>query len=264
MLYENISYEEYAARGGLRSSQLKKMKDYPIEASPEYIKANPQPKKPAFEWGKAVHYMVEHNSTEPPEIAVFTDGKTRGSKAYKAFEIANKGKTLLLESEFVSTKLAFESLISDAEVITALDGSIFESSWFWTDKDTGLKCQIRADIYQEETHHIYDLKTCRDVRPRKFFSDARYSFGYLNQAAFYCDGMKQITGKRPDFFFICVLNKAPYATGVYEVDHGVIDFYIKQNRFLMREYADCLSSGDWNNSFYDVIELTDYEREQDV
>jgi len=263
MFYEMISYDEYAKREGLRSSQLKDMREEPYKASPSYRFENPQEETTAFTWGKAVHSMVEHRAHETPDIAVFRDGKTRGSKAFKAFEANNKGKILLLESEFDSTSNAFDSLNFNDEVREALDGSVFEASWFWTDKETGLKCKIRSDIYQPETHHVYDLKTTHTCSRRAFAYDSR-KYGYTHQAAFYADGIKQITGKRPDFFFILVAKSAPHKTAMVEVDHALIDHYIKLNRFYMRQYADCLESGNWPNSDYFTLELNDYEREQDV
>ena len=95
-----------------------------------------------------------------------------------------------------------------------------ETSLFWTDDDTGLPCRIRPDWMCE--YGMADLKSCCGAS-KDSFSKAIANLGYDVQAAFYTDGMKAVTGKSVNFYFIAVEKNAPYSTACYIASQEMIE-----------------------------------------
>jgi len=95
-----------------------------------------------------------------------------------------------------------------------------ESSLYWTDEITGLKCRIRPDWLFDGG--MADLKSCVSAS-KADFAKAVANLGYDIEAAFYIDGMKAVTGKSVDFFFIAVEKTAPCTTACYKASQEMIE-----------------------------------------
>ncbi|MFA6120877.1 MAG: PD-(D/E)XK nuclease-like domain-containing protein [Sideroxydans sp.] len=194
------------------------------------------------------------------EIAVLTADKLVGTLAtlddYKAaatqlgvkFEALNKDE-LKLAIKAADTESVFKfredeySRLYGAKIIlkqdqmdalTAMRKSVFkhagaagmlvtgesETSLFWTDEITGLKCRVRPDHWFEGG--MADLKSCVSAN-KADFAKVVANLGYDIEAAFYIDGMKAVTGKSVDFFFIAVEKTAPYTTACYKASQEMIE-----------------------------------------
>lgn len=78
----------------------------------------------------------------------------------------------------------------------------------------GFPCKSEIDLWMDNSEHIMDLKTCRDVSPKGFW-DAFYNYGYLYQATFYLSLATVLGFDKTVFDFVCVKNVPPYTVRVY-------------------------------------------------
>ena len=69
---------------------------------------------------------------------------------------------------------------------------------------------------------IADLKSCITAS-KDGFSKAVANLGYDVQAAFYIDGMKAVTGKSVNFYFIAVEKTAPFSTACYMASQEMVE-----------------------------------------
>ena len=87
--------------------------------------------------------------------------------------------------------------------------------WFITEKD----------IEGDGTIHAFgmaDLKSCVSAS-KEAFAKAVATYGYDVEAAFYIDGMKEVTGKTVDFYFIAVEKTVPYSTACYKASQEMVE-----------------------------------------
>jgi len=112
------------------------------------------------------------------------------------------------------------SVFNHAGAARILKDGEAETSLFWTDEYTGLQCRIRPDWMFDRG--IADLKSCITAS-KDGFSKAVANLGYDVQAAFYIDGMKAVTGKSVNFYFIAVEKTAPFSTACYMASQEMVE-----------------------------------------
>lgn len=118
-----------------------------------------------------------------------------------------------------------------------------ERSMFWKDPDTGVLCRARPDWLVSDT--IVDVKSTKDASPSGF-QRSIMKYRYHVQAAFYMDGLEQLTGIRPDAFVFAAWEKiSPYASGVYYAQQDLVEAGRKEYKRLLVDYARCLESDTW-------------------
>jgi PDDEXK-like domain of unknown function (DUF3799) len=115
-----------------------------------------------------------------------------------------------------------------------------ELSHVWQDADA--MCKVRPDWLNDEA--IWDVKTCVDAS-REGFSKACARYGYALSAAFYQDGVKQLTGVTLPFRFVACEKGAPYAVAVYEASESFMTAGRKQFREALRTLRRCRERGEW-------------------
>ena len=164
------------------------------------------------------------------------DRRTKvGKAAFEVFSQVNKGKDV--HSGDLDTIVGMNAAIKAHPVArNLLAGGMNEVSIFWVDPFSGLPCKARPDHIFDAV--LVDLKKTRDASEHGF-RNSILKYGYHRQAAFYCDGMTKLTGKRHDTFaFIAVEDVPPYRIGVYTLSEGFMDYGRNDYQFLMaRESA---------------------------
>lgn len=93
-----------------------------------------------------------------------------------------------------------------------------ETSFFWTDPQTGLRCKCRTDILiPDMAVMVPDLKTCRSASKEAFQWDI-YKFGYDIQDAAYTTGVNLLMPDEvQDFIFICIEKEPPYCVALHRL-----------------------------------------------
>ncbi len=129
-------------------------------------------------------------------------------------------KIILKQDQMDALTAMRESVFKHGGAAKMLAKGEAESSLYWTDEITGLKCRIRPDWLFDGG--MADLKSCVSAS-KADFAKAVANLGYDIEAAFYVDGMKAVTGKSVDFFFIAVEKTAPYTTACYKASQEMIE-----------------------------------------
>lgn len=178
---------------------------------------------PAMEFGSAFHAFIlepevfAKNYVQAPKF----DRRTKeGKEAAAKWDEENYGKTALAADQMEALAAMRDSVFKHAGAAKMLAKGEAESSLYWTDKMTGLKCRIRPDWLFDGG--MADLKSCVSAS-KADFAKAVANLGYDIEAAFYIDGMKAVTGKTVDFFFIAVEKTAPYTTACYKASQEMIE-----------------------------------------
>jgi hypothetical protein len=202
-------------------------------------------------------------------------GKVRRGKAWEQFE-ADHGsdpRPILLKKD-VDRSVELWERVGDAEIVTAdqmdtatilatavqrhetaslhLSGGTMEQTIEWTDPATNLKCKGRADCI---TDRIVDLKTAREVEPRRF-SYAASDYLYHGQMAFYHDGAR-LAGLDIDMppVIIAVQNAPPYDVAVYQVSEDALEAGRRLYQGLLDRLAECLQKDEWPGAVPGVVDL---------
>lgn len=223
-VYEGVDFDEYRSWAAVNNSSLG-----PMRHSPAHYHAALQSVReetPALRFGTLCHaaklepLIVLERYTVMPDL---TDGlrkddgteysNPRASKAYKervaAWRQANANKQEISQAEFDDLIGISRALDDDARAHEWLraDGSA-EVSIVWRDPATGLMCKGRIDKLLQASRMAVDLKTTRDGSD---FERSMAKFGYARQAAFYADGLRELTGHPHWFAFVAVESSAPWA-----------------------------------------------------
>lgn len=128
---------------------------------------------------------------------------------------------------------------------------LIEKEFYWEDSITGVPCKMKLDFFIEPCQElpngaIIDCKSTQDAS-QDAFSKSIEKYGYYNQQAFYCEGIKTIynLSDHPDFYFIAVEKESPYESGIFKGDDVIMDIGITENRRLLQLYKECLISDNW-------------------
>ncbi len=203
MIIENMSNEDYHKRDEISNTQLSLFSSdqYGID----WMKNCPtdDEKLKTFDFGDAVHAVCLEPERLKSEFVILPplNLRTNAGKEEKAeFLLENEGKKILTADEHKKLTLMFESVMAHPQARALIEAQGFaESSWFWTDKDTGVKCRCRPD--KLIGNKAVDVKSTPDLVKFKYSVD---DYRYFVQNAFYCDGLEanRITSPHMEFLAI--------------------------------------------------------------
>jgi hypothetical protein len=222
-----------------------------IDQSPEhfrYFQENPREATPAMQFGTAVHTAILEPDKFDTEILTMPRECKGNSKAAREakeiFLIENAGKTILDADKRSQVKEIRDKVYSHAKAKAYLSEGHAELSYYWQDPDFKTDCKCRPDMTREG-HILVDIKTTEDAS-LKSFQKSIANFRYHVQAAFYTDGLTQVTGQKFDkFVFIVVEKKPPYGIAIYAIDDASMDagrFEYKRN---LKTYLKCKMTKSW-------------------
>ncbi len=217
----NLPIKDYHAGEEISHSGIVKLLKSP-EHYMQYKNGEDEP-TPAMEFGSAFHAFILEPEVFAKEYVLapkFDKRTTAGKEAAAKWDEENAGKTPLTADVMESLAAMRTSVFKHAGAASMLVTGESETSLFWTDEITGLKCRIRPDHWFEGG--MADLKSCISAN-KADFAKAVANLGYDIEAAFYIDGMKAVTGKSVDFFFIAVEKTAPYTTACYKASQEMIE-----------------------------------------
>ena len=236
---DNDSY--HADQTAVSSTVLKQ-----ILRSPAHMKAfQDQPHKttPSRLIGNALHSAVLEPEKFDHDYIVWDGGDRRG-KVYTSFVAENPGKSILTREEMDDVLGMCEAVLSYTEypIGHLLRTGINERAFFWTDKQTGVRCKIKPDNVND--YCILDLKSTDDARPFAFERQIA-ALGYDFQAAMYQDGHQNETGRLQDFYFIAVEDAPPYGVYVHQASPEMLAKGYADYRRALDLYQNCLKTGQY-------------------
>lgn len=242
-----MTEHEYRTHPAVSRSELWRL----ITESPEkfiYYRENPQPTTNALIFGQAFHMAVLQPEIYGDNFAaapVFDRRTKAGREAWEQFSAESEGKTIIHSELQEKIEAMTEKLNADPFVRQLLSGE-HEKPYFWTDELTGEECKCRADCITEIGGNVYvvDIKTCENAATDVFMRKS-VDYGYPLQAAMYCEGVKQATGRECSFVFIAIEKAPPYAVNIMQAD----DIYRQYGFDIFREalgiYHDCKINNNW-------------------
>jgi len=192
--------------------------------------------------GTAAHIAILEPERFVMEYAVFY-GPRKAGKEWKAFQEANKSKTLIKSTEFAKALAMRDSVRDDPNASGYLANGSPEVTLVWVDPDTQLKLKGRVDFLRND-RVISDVKTTRDATPLWFSRDVA-KLQYHVQAAMYSDGVEVITGDRARYVVIAVEAAAPHDTVTYDLPEPVLGPGRDEYRRLLRLLIECRETRRW-------------------
>ncbi len=248
-LLQGISYEDYAAWGGIRASDLHTMR-----ISMAHWKAKrdePKPEKPseALEFGRLFHLAMENGPRFLDKMVVEPkcDMRTNKGKEEKAaFYAGLTPDRIPIKQEWADQIAGMVKALARHSNIRRIlnDGGVRESSLKVIDPETGLLIQCRPD-FVPAANFCVDFKTTRSAHPsfflgqifsKKYDSDPYYCLAASHYA--HCLKIAKLGGE--SFTIIAIEKEPPYGIVPYPLDQGCLEVGEQWRAKLMRDYAQCL------------------------
>lgn len=249
---DGIENEAYHSHNSLSKSQL----DYFIKSPSRYqwMKKAPVDKEKlkTFDFGTAMHCIIlEPERFEEEYVCAPDVNRTTkiGKETWANFLDENQDKTILSADDWRKIHISKESVMAHPVARKILEAKgVSERSYFWTDKETGVKCRCRPDRELTNMKWFADIKTTPTVDD---FHQSTLDYGYYIQAPFYSMGYEAVTGDPLGKFVFVVIAKT-IECGRYPVDCQVIpEEVLNYGRITIREalrrFADCLDRGNFSS-----------------
>lgn len=213
---------------------------------------------PAMQLGTALHFAVIEPQRFESLYAVLPKcdrRTTAGKEAYAAFVAENVGKTIIDADDYAKVLGMATSLRSNEMFADLVENATAkEISGIWQDKNTGVICKMRGDLFVDEYSAIVDVKSCVDASPAGFLR-AIVSNGYHIQGEFYLQGATANGQHYQNFLFACVESQAPYFTAIYQLSTEFLGLARAQINVLLDLYRECEESGMWPGYSTEMVTL---------
>jgi exodeoxyribonuclease VIII len=244
-IYPGVPFDQYQQWEAVNNSFLSVL----LNKSPAHARVyqqQPPETTDALRIGHALHTRALEPMLFGQRYAVRPDCDRRtkeGKAIYEGFLAGMDGKQELSQSEAQSIEAICRS-IEGRQIHRFIEQGLAEVCIIWIDPRTNLLCKARLDYWHDGQQVIVDLKSCQDASYDAFASAVFY-YQYYQQAAWYCDGIKNLTGQMPSFVFMAVEKKQPYACAAYELADENLIAGRKAYRKALGIYQQCLATNDW-------------------
>lgn len=197
----------------------------------------------AMMFGSAIHDAI----LEPDEfsngyiVQPKIDRRTKeGKEKYSTFCKNSHGKGILTNDEMTMLLMIVQRFNSHPTCKSLLANSICEhSAWY---NNEGILCKFRPDIYRPG-EFIADIKTTQDASLVEF-RRAMVKYNYDKQAAFYHDGVLELTGESLPFYFIAIEKNPPYEIAIYQASTDTIETGRELYKADLKKLSNAIVFGD--------------------
>jgi hypothetical protein len=227
--------------GSLSSTGIRRLTDTPARF--KWFLDNPEPYKPAYEFGTAFHTQILGDG---PELIV-VDADLWNTKEVKAkiAEIRAAGNVPLKREAKQRIDDMAEALAShpEASELLAPGSGVAEMSAFWPDP-RGVWRRTRFDWLRPDG--IADLKSTTSVHPDAIEKTVE-KWGYHQQDPWYRETAIELGLIPADGFFKFVFQEKqpPYLVQVVELDFPARVIGSELNDRAIRTYLHCMATGEW-------------------
>lgn len=238
---KDTDYRQYPA---LNYSHLKLMHQ-PFLYKQMVIEGKQREASNSMSIGTAVHIHI----LEPHKKHLIKNLKDYGFEDGRKWQQINKLKEdnpdeiFFTDSDYQKIKDMVTSVKLHPQALKLYaSGTWNEVSMFWQDARQGFDCKGRADTLNLEDGYMIDLKTTKDS---KGFMKECVDFSYHVQAAFYLRGLKAITGRDFDWYWVASDMNSPHFTYVYKASVETLmigDIVVDE---LMNKLAICQEEDMW-------------------
>lgn len=258
-----MSFAEYRALDRVSQSDLKAcMSNAQLWYETNVTKKYAKPDAPHFQFGKDVESHLKSRGdkgtlTIAPTEVLTANGQKRGKK-WEEFKAANDGARIVTEKEhdelYGSLDTILQNVLEHRFAKALLYASDVEWSvrYAWSDGDLDLKCEI--DILRAETCAVVDVKTAKDIAPKRF-AQAVVDFGYDVQAAHYLDAVaREHSGEVFRYYWVVIRNSAPFDVAVYQMSNEVLGYGQERLEEYKTWFRHCRDSDVWRSPGHNEIE----------
>jgi hypothetical protein len=244
--YKDLSFDDYRShKDWVSTSELNLFRELPSIYEHRVLRGEKFPATKAMLEGTILHSAVlepHHFAKTYIPIPDGIDFRTAKGKEFKVtMEILREEGKIYYDADDLKRLKACAEIVKEHPVIKPILKKITpEVSFFWKDKETGVKCKGRVDGASSAERIIVDLKTTKSA---KDFAKSVVDYGYHRQAAFYRRGLKAVTNvDMVNWQWWCVETASPFTIGVYspsaqmieianrEIDESLFDLSICQNK----------------------------------
>lgn len=246
-ILRGLTYDQYDALPGVRSTDLKRM-----SASPLHYKHGVDNDTANRGVLRAIHCLVLEPDAFDRDFVIF-DGVRRG-KVYDNAVLANEGKTLLNPREAATARATANAILANTDARIILDkAGDREVTLTWRDRLTGLECKARLDALSIDT--VTDIKTYGTTESRTVGRRA-WSLGAHIQGAHYADGVMQVLGFDPTVLLIVAEDKPPHDVAVFRMEpDAALAVGRSERERLMYRLAECIANDEWPGRHQGIQEL---------
>lgn len=227
--------------GSLSSTGIRRLTDCPARF--KYFLDNPEPYKPAYEFGTAAHTVVLGDG--PELIVVDADRWDTNEIKAQVAEIRAAGNVPLKREAKQRIDDMAAVLASHPEAADLLQpgAGVAEQSAFWPDP-RGVWRRVRFDWLRPDG--IADYKTTPSVHPDALQKTSE-KWAYHQQDAWYRETAIELGLIPPDGFFKFIYQEKtePYLVQVVELDFPARVIGSERNDRAIRTYLDCMATGEW-------------------
>lgn len=234
----DLSDVDYFAHPALSHSDAKLLLDSP--ARYRWVKDNPRPYKPEFEFGHVVHELVL-GVGGGIVIVDAADWRTASARAERDAALT-AGRAAILAAEYDEAAACADAVRRHpiaARLLDHLDHA--EQACIWQDGDVDRKAKLDGVCGR----FGIDLKTTFDASTDTFGRTAG-KYAYFSQDAWYRDALRACHGiDDPAFLFIAVEKHPPYLVNVIALDPYDVELGARRNRRAIDLYRQCRDTDTW-------------------
>lgn len=243
---ENEYHADPVAGGSLSCSEAQLLLESP--ARYRYRKLAGEEHRDTFDFGHAVHGLVLGVGREVVVVDA-ADWRTKDARAAKV-EAHAAGRVPILVDDWEVAK-AMQAAVYDHPAAAALldrDHGRPEQTLVWRDAASGVMLRALVDWLRDKPSSgrliLADYKTTRDASARAFAKSAA-SYGYHQQAPWYCDGAKALLEVDAALVFIAQEHQPPYLVNVIELDATAQQIGRERNRAAIDLFVACTARDEW-------------------
>jgi len=227
-----------------------------------YTKERPTQTK-AQTFGIAAHvHILEGVDAFCKDYAVqpILDKRTKAGKAaYAEWLSLNGAQQAISEEDYERILKMNEAFHSHPEVKRLMMGQTgqAEQPISWRDPITGANCKCKPDWLAADTSVVIDLKTCESAHPDDVQRAIRRYMYHLS-AAFYLQGIEAERLRIPQWQWVFVEKKEPYAVAVYHPADALIDDGDRLASRALDIYRTCSKRNSWRAYDDESMEIDIY------
>lgn len=249
-LHRNVPGSHYHADHGVSNGMLAAMAKSPAHCYGLYL----DPARPArmataaMGLGTLTHCAILEPDTVAQRYVVKPPGMNFATKEGKAWRDAQTpGVSIVSFDDMQAAKLMGDA-VRKVPVLAKLFGSgVAETSVFWDDAATGLRCRARPDwlhFTSSRSAVAVDLKTIDDLTPEKV-ARAIAGYGYHRQQAHYSNGIRAVGVNLEEFVFAFVSSSYPHIAVAYVLDDESREQGHEEVADLLGKFNDCQRANFW-------------------
>lgn len=213
--------------------------------------------------GAALHCLTltPGEFTKEFKVLPVLNRRTREGKALYQ-QILSEGRPVIPARVFERLQAMGGAILNHPAASVLLKDGIPESSYIWTDPDTGVICKCRPDYIQGmQGLVIPDIKTCQDAS-FDAFQRAIIDHRYHVQGAYFIDGVTAVLhdGCKRDFVLIAVEKDPPFAVAAYRLSDEALDLGRKIYKEDLQKYKSHVEHPDLWPGYSSMVQDMDLPR----